>query len=119
MSSGATRAASPSGEVLIEGEGGCAGSTYRIWFKNENIIAWRDGEIDITVPDLICVIDDDTGEPLLNPSYRLGSRVSVVALPAPKQWRTARGLEVLGPRHFGFEVDYRPVEGRFAEGTNL
>ncbi len=107
------------GEVLIEGEDTCAGSTYRIRFKNENIIAWRDEEIDVTVPDLICVIDDDTGEPLMNPSYRLGSRVSVVALPAPRQWRTTRGLEVLGPRHFGFDVDYRPAERRFADGAGL
>jgi hypothetical protein len=95
------------GEALIQGEGSDAGSSYRIWFKNENIIAWRDEEIDITVPDLICVVDGDTGEPLMNPNYRPKSRVSVVALPAPDQWHTTRGIEVFGPRHFGFDVDYR------------
>ena len=97
------------GEVLIQGEGPDAGSSYRISFKNENLIAWRDEEVDITVPDLICVIDDDTGEPLANPDYRPRSRVSVVGLPAPPQWRTTRGIEVFGPRHFGFDVDYRPL----------
>ncbi len=39
------------GTVQIEGKGEYEESTYRIWFKNENIIAWRDDEIDVTVPD--------------------------------------------------------------------
>jgi DUF917 family protein len=25
-------------------------------------------------------------------------------------WRTAKGLELLGPRHFGFDIDYVPIE---------
>lgn len=31
-----------------------------------------------------------------------------LALPAPAVWTTPRGLEVFGPRSFGFEVDYKP-----------
>jgi DUF917 family protein len=25
-------------------------------------------------------------------------------------WRTAKGIEVIGPRHFGFDFDYRTIE---------
>ena len=36
--------------------------------------------------------------------------MAIVGLPAPAQWRTQAGLDVFGPRTFGFEVDYRSLE---------
>ncbi len=29
-------------------------------------------------------------------------------------FRTPKGLELLGPRHFGFDLDYIPIEERMA-----
>jgi DUF917 family protein len=98
------------GDVFIQGEGEYSGSQYHIWFKNENIISWRDNQVDATVPDLICVFNEDTNEPNLNPYFEEGRNVSVIGLPAPAQWRTPRGLELFGPRHFGFDFEYRPLE---------
>lgn len=98
------------GEALIAGDEEYSGSTYRLWFKNENIIAWRNGEIDVTVPDLICVLNEETVEPVTNPYWRIGMPVSVFGLPAPAEWRTHKGVHIFGPRHFGFEVDYKPLE---------
>lgn len=103
------------GNTYIDGEGSYADSTYRIWFKNENIVAWRDDEIDVTVPDLICVFNADRGEPVINPHYETGMRVSVIGLPAPKEWRTERGLEVFGPKHFGYDIEYVPIEEKFSD----
>lgn len=100
------------GEVSIQGEEDYAGSQYHIWFKNEHIIAWRDGEVDVTVPDLICVFNEETIEPNLNPYFRKGLKVSVIGLPAAPQWRTPRGLELFGPKHFGFDCEYQPLEMR-------
>ena len=48
------------GDVSIDGDGEYAGSSYKIWYKNEHIISWRDGDVDVTVPDLICIINYDT-----------------------------------------------------------
>ena len=39
------------------------GETYRIWLKNENIISYRNGEVDVMAPDLICMIGED-GNPV-------------------------------------------------------
>ena len=39
---------------------------------------------------------------------RIVLQAAVIALPAPKEWTTPRGLEVFGPRSFGHDVDYRP-----------
>lgn len=98
------------GEVYIQGEGQFTGSEYHIWYKNEHIIAWRDGKVDVTVPDLICVFDDATNQPNLNPFFQVGMRVSVIGFPAPQQWRTPRGLEIFGPAHFGYSLQYVPIE---------
>ena len=103
------------GNIYIGGEGDYFGSEYKIWFKNENIIAWRGQKIDVTVPDLICMICDDNKEPLTNPNYEVGMKVSVIGLPAPKEWRTDEGLKVFGPRHFGYDIEYIPIEKCFKE----
>lgn len=89
-----------------------AGSSYRVWSKNENLMAWRDGAPDVTAPDLICCFSRETGLPITNPHLEPGALVDVVGAPAHEQWRTAAGVATLGPRHFGFDTDYVPLEER-------
>ena len=96
------------GDTEIRGAGEYAGHTLRVWYQNENIISWLDGEIFVTVPDLICLFDLDEKMPQLNPYARAGENVAVIALPAPNEWTTQRGLEIFGPRFFGYDVDYTP-----------
>jgi len=96
------------GDTVIEGTGEYAGHTLHIWYQNENIISWLDDKFFVTVPDLICVFDLDEKMPQLNPYAREGENVAVICLPAPEEWTTKRGLEVFGPRSFGYDVDYTP-----------
>lgn len=100
------------GDIEIKGKGQYDGQVYHIWFKNEHIISWRDGEVDVTVPDLICVFDDTGNEPVINPNFTPGQKVSVIGLPAPSVWRLPRGLEIFGPKHFGHDIEYIPIEER-------
>lgn len=100
------------GNIYLDGLGDDSGSQYRIWFKNENIIAWRNGEIEVTVPDLICVICDDNREPLTNPYSKVGMNVSVIGFRAPQEWRSEEGIKVFGPRHFGYDIEYVPIENK-------
>lgn len=95
------------GDVTITGEGNFIGHQYQVGFQNEHLISYLDGAIDVTVPDLICVIDGK-GVPVTNPYYEQGQKLTIFALPAPKEWTTKRGLEVFGPRSFGFDTDYIP-----------
>ena len=99
------------GETTIEGTEGWAPSLYRVWFKNENLISWCDDIVDVTCPDLICILDD-FGMPLTNPEVDVGSQVSVVAFPSAPGWRTAEGIACMGPSHFGFDADFVPVEAQ-------
>lgn len=99
------------GEIHLQGRRDNQGANYRIWFKNENLIAWRDSEVDITAPDLIAVLALD-GTPVSNPRATPGDEVTVVGLPAADAWHDTRALEFFGPRHFGFDVDDVPLTSK-------
>jgi len=98
------------GELTISGQADDHGHHYRIWYKNEHIVSWYDDEPDVTVPDLICVLDPKTGEAITNPNCKKAREVAVVGYPSPELWRSSRGLELFGPKHFGYEIPYRPIE---------
>ena len=108
-----TEAGFAKGEARIEGVGADAGATLALRFQNEHLVAVRDGEVVASVPDLIIVLDAETGEPITTEELRYGYRVSVLAAPCDERWRTDEGLELAGPRYFGYEIDYLPVEERF------
>jgi Uncharacterized conserved protein len=89
-----------------------AGTTLKIWFKNENHISWKNGEFFITSPDSLIVVNAENGEPYTNTKITKGQQVVVIGLKAKKVFRCERGIDVLGPRAFGFDIDYRPIETR-------
>lgn len=97
------------GEVEIGGVDEWKGHSFRIWVKNENIIGWKDGKVAVMPPDLICLIDEN-GYGITNSEVRVGMKVNVIGARAPEIWRTPRGIELFGPRHFGFDYDYVPIE---------
>jgi DUF917 family protein len=78
-------------------------------FQNEWIVAWRDGEAMAMSPDLICVLDSVAGEAVGTETIRYGQRVTVIVLPPPVVFTTPKGLEYVGPRAFGYDLDYKPV----------
>lgn len=83
--------------------------TCSIWYKNENHVCWLDDEPRVTSPDLICVVDEESGEPWINGEVAPGQHVAVIAVPASERYRTPTAIDRLGPRHFGFDIEYVPV----------
>jgi DUF917 family protein len=98
------------GEARLAGLGGDTGSTLTLSFQNEHLVAERDGRIVASVPDLVAVLDAETGEPVTTESMRYGFRVVVLGLPCHPRWRTPEGLALVGPRYFGYDHEYVPVE---------
>ena len=98
------------GTSTIEGIDEYSGSTMKIWYKNENLMAWRDGKVVATCPDLICVVDSETGHGITNDKLSKGMKVTVIGIKAPEVWRTEKGLKVLSPKYFGFKEEYIPIE---------
>lgn len=101
------------GEATITGVGDCEGRTLQIDFQNEHLVA-RDSEHGVvaSVPDLITVLDAETGDPITTEGMRYGQRVRVVGIPCAEQWRTDAGLDLVGPEYFDYDIDYEPIETR-------
>lgn len=93
------------GHARLEGGWG----VLELSFQNEHLLARRDGEIVATTPDLICVLDTDSGEPVTTEAMRYGLRVTVIGVPCDPRWRSPGGLELAGPRYFGYDCDYQPL----------
>lgn len=90
-----------------------AGDEYKIWFKNENHVCWKNGEPFVSSPDLICVVNRHTGEPIPNPKMRQAQEVAIIVLPCDERLRQDKIKKVLDPQYFGFEdISYVPVEER-------
>lgn len=97
-----------SGTATVVGPGSESGSVLRIEFQNENLLVLKDGQPVAMVPDLISVLDQETLYPITTEGLAYGQRVIVVATPCQEVWRTPRGLELTGPRYFGYDFDYTP-----------
>lgn len=97
------------GEAIVRGVGLFSGRVLKSWIMNEHIMVWIDNEPLVMPPDLFMLVMDD-GTPITNTELKEGMVVNGIAAKAPSVWRTPRGLELFGPRHFGFNYDYIPVE---------
>ena len=97
------------------------GGMLKIPFKNENILAEHtlpDGtttRIVASVPDLIAVLDNGSGRALGVPEFKYGQRVTVIGITCSPRWTdTPAGLEIGGPKAFGYQnVEYKPL-GQYA-----
>lgn len=97
------------GTTLIEGIDGDKGSRMELGFQNEWAVAFRDGQPVAMTPDLICLLDTISGSAIGTESVRYGQRVTVVALPAPELLTSPAGIAAVGPRAFGYDIDFTSV----------
>jgi len=98
------------GSVVIEGLGADAGRLIRLELQNENLVALERGRVLASVPDLISVLDSETADAIVTERISYGQRVTVIAFACDPVWRTEQGIMLTGPRAFGYDFDYLPVE---------
>jgi DUF917 family protein len=101
------------GTAVLEGIDGDAQRTMTLRFQNENLVAAVDGAVVASVPDLITVIDADTGNAIMTEQLRYGYRVVVIGMACHPIWRTEAGLALAGPAHWGYENEYAPLAGEY------
>lgn len=100
------------GLLVLEGLGDDRGDRMIVEFQNENLIARRNDAVAAAVPDLICIVDGTTAEPITTEVVRYGLRVAVLGIPAPMMLKTPEALAVIGPAAFGYpDVPYVPLPG--------
>ena len=98
------------GEVTLEGLDASAGGRCQVAFQNENLVARVDGRVVATVPDLITILEEESGHAVTTERLRYGLRGVVLALPCAPLWRQDLGQAKAGPRRFGLDLDYVPFE---------
>jgi len=91
------------------------GHTFNVWYKNEYHVSWLDDKPFVTSPDSMIIVQRDTGEPAISYDFAVGDTVAVIGRKAHDAHRTEEGVRALGPRHFGFDLDYVPIEERVKE----
>jgi uncharacterized protein len=102
------------GEAIIEGTDAFAGDSLNVAFQNEFLLARTSDRVLATTPDLITMLDAETGGPITTEELRYGFRVAVLAIPCDPRWRTPAGIDLVGPRYFGYDIDFIPVEERLS-----
>ncbi|WP_418734294.1 DUF917 domain-containing protein [Ellagibacter sp.] len=108
------------GHAIVDGLDADKGRQLVIEFQNENLIARVGDEPLCMAPDIIVSLDVESGQPVTTEGLKYGARIVVVGMPCAPQWREPQGLAVVGPRAFGYDLDYVPVEelaAQHAEGA--
>jgi DUF917 family protein len=102
------------GQYQMTGTEEFRGQSFRVWFQNENMISWLNDKPHVTCPDILSVLNLETGLPPTNDKIDSGDRLAVLGLPAVEFYRQPAALRVLGPAYFGFDIPYRPIESLVA-----
>ena len=101
------------GHISLDGFGEFHGDTGRIDLQNEFLVFWHNGQVEVCTPDLIVVLDSDTGLPITTEMLRYGQRVAVLGLPAHPLMRSPEALKVVGPAAFGYsDITFNPMEDK-------
>src|SRR5690606_15537415 len=95
------------GIATIEGIEEYSNAECSLHFQNEHLLAESEGRILCVTPDLIAVLDIDTGMPITTEGIKYGTRCVVIGMPTNPKWRTEKGIEATGPRYFGYNLDYQ------------
>ncbi len=99
------------GRYIVQGYGKYEGSELTMEYKNENMIAKKNGQMVAMVPDLICSISVK-GQALTNADLEEDMEIIVLAFPCHSKWRKLNGYQVF--KHviekLGYDGEYVTVE---------
>ncbi|MDR9827214.1 DUF917 domain-containing protein [Vibrio sp. FNV 38] len=95
-----------------------------VHFQNELLLAHKGSSADelsqenllASTPDLISILDHETGYPITTEQLHYGQRVDLIAYPCDPKWRTEKGIEVAGPNYFGYAIEYQTIETLLESG---
>jgi DUF917 family protein len=104
-------------EKLVQFEDTGVDSVF-VHFQNELLLAHKgrsradmsQENLLASTPDLISILDHETGNPITTEQLRYGQRIDLIAYPCDPKWRSKKGIKVAGPNYFGYTVDYQPIE---------
>lgn len=104
-----------SGSFFLEGRGEHTAEQWEILFHNEYVLCKQEENVRVMSPDLICVLDADTGHPIQIEELEKNRNVWVLGIPSPPLVRTSKMLEVVGPETYGHSFSFLPIESLYKQ----
>jgi hypothetical protein len=98
--------------IKLQGIHDYNGSIFEFKAKNEVLVAYRNKKLAAIAPDIITTVHPETGRCITVEKLKKGDKIAILGLPAPKKWRTTKGLELwkdILQRSEIFE-EYVPIE---------
>jgi len=98
--------------LTLEGTHESRGRRLKLQAKNEVLAAYRDGKLAAIAPDIITPVHPETGKCATAEKVKKADRLAVLGLPAPKKWRTSKGLELWKDvlQRSNIKEQYIPIE---------
>lgn len=87
----------------------CDSRTLTVGYQNEYLIVREGAQVVVTTPDIITLIESGSTNVIASEQLKNGLKADIIALPAPEIWRSEAGLSIVGPRYFGYGVEYKPI----------
>jgi DUF917 family protein len=97
------------GRVQITAAGG---EVLDLHFQNEFLLAEMNGAPLCSTPDILSVVEADSLRNIGSDAVRYGQRVKLLAVEAPGLMTSPEALARVGPRAFGFDLDFASLAGR-------
>jgi DUF917 family protein len=84
----------------------------KLFYQNEYLLACKNKRPLASTPDLLVIMEEISGTPISSETLRYGLQVALIAIPAHSIWQTSQGLSLVGPRIFGYNIDYKPIQSQ-------
>lgn len=76
----------------------------KMLYQNEYLFAEQEGFCLAATPDLLVMLEESSGLPIMSESLRFGLQVRLFVLPASAIWKTLEGLALVGPGAFNYKI---------------
>jgi DUF917 family protein len=101
--------------ATLEGDEGGRGRTAELVIKNETMLLTVDGQIRAIFPDLVCLLEPDTGRGIMSVEIEIGMPLALVGTLCHPRLRHAvhseMGAQAFSPARYGRPgVTYQPIE---------
>jgi DUF917 family protein len=106
--------------VSLQGAEASPAKEAELTIQNETMLLRLDGKVAAIFPDLVCIVDPETGHGILSTELEEGVSVALIAAACHPRLREAAtsklGRLSFSPATFGFpDLTYRPVEDLLVE----
>lgn len=78
------------------------GASVHLLYQNEYLFAKQNGQCLGATPDLLVLLDENSALAIMSESLRFGLQVRLFLFPSPSIWKSPKGLELVGPKAFGY-----------------